>query len=54
MILVIVRMCGWCLLWLLCLFPVSSVVTEVCDGFSLGPDWEFVEPQFLSSLQKAF
>ena len=26
----------------------SSVVTEVCDGFSLGSDWEFVEPQSFS------
>ena len=23
----------------------SSVVTEVCDGFSFGPDGELVEPQ---------
>ena len=26
----------------------SSVVTEVCDGFSLDSDWELVEPQSLS------
>ena len=32
-------------------FP-SSVVTEVCDGFSLGSDWEFVEPQSFSFSKK--
>ena len=30
----------------------SSVVTEVCDGFSLDSDWEFVEPQSFSFSQK--
>ena len=27
------------------LVSLSSVVTEFCVGASLGPDWEFVEPQ---------
>ena len=31
----------------------SSVVTEVCDGFSLGSDGELVEPQSFSFSQKA-
>ena len=32
----------------------SSVVTEVCDGFLLGSDWDFVEPQSLSfSIKRA-
>ena len=48
------RVCWWCLLWLLCLFHLSSVVTDVCDGFKLAPDRESVEPQFFFSLQKAF
>ena len=30
----------------------SSVVTEFCDGVSLGSDWEFVEPQSSSSSKK--
>ena len=30
----------------------SSVVTEVCDVFSLGSDWEFVEPQSFSFCKK--
>ena len=30
----------------------SSVVTEVCDGFSLDSDWEFVEPQSFSFSKK--
>ena len=30
----------------------SSVVTEVCDGFSLDSDWEFVEPQSFSFYKK--
>ena len=30
----------------------SSVVTEVCDGFLLGSDWEFVEPQSFSFSKK--
>ena len=33
-------------------FP-SSVVTEVCDGFLLGADWEFVEPQPFSFSMKS-
>ena len=31
----------------------SSVVTEVCDGFSSGSDWEFLEPQSFSFSKKA-
>ena len=34
------------------LVSLSSVVTEVCDGFSLGFDWEFVEPESFSFLKK--
>ena len=34
------------------LVSLSSVVTEVCDGFSLGSDWEFVEPQSFSFSHK--
>ena len=30
----------------------SSVVTEVCDGFSFVSDWEFVEPQSFSLSKK--
>ena len=30
----------------------SSVVTEVCGGFSLDSDWEFLEPQSLSFSKK--
>ena len=43
----------WCLLCLICLFHFSSVVTEVCDGFSLGSDGESVEPHVLFFHQKA-
>ena len=32
-------------------FP-FSVVTELCDGFSLRSDWEFVEPQSSSFSKK--
>ena len=34
------------------LVSLSSVVTECCDGFSCCSDWEDVEPQSMSSLQK--
>ena len=34
------------------LVSLSSAVTEVCDGFPLGSDWELEEPQ--SFLQKVF
>ena len=30
----------------------SSVVTEVCDGFSFDSDWEFVEPLSFSLSEK--
>ena len=30
----------------------SSVVTELCDSFSCGSDWEFVEPQSFLSPKK--
>ena len=30
----------------------SSVITEFCDGFSCGSDWDFVEPQSFSFSQK--
>ena len=32
----------------------SSVVAEVCDGFSFGSDWEFVEPQLFSFSKKGW
>ena len=39
---------------LMCLFLPSSVVTELCDGFSCGSDWDFVEPQSFSCSKKHF
>ena len=30
----------------------SSMVTELCGGFSCGSDWDFVEPQHCSFSQK--
>ena len=30
----------------------SSMVTELCDGFSCGSDWDFVEPQHCSFSKK--
>ena len=49
------RVCRWCPVVTDVLVSPSSVVTEVCDGSSLGSDWEFVEPQsFFFFLQTAF
>ena len=35
----------WFLLWRMCLFLLSSVVTEFCVAVSGDSDWKFVEPQ---------